>query len=158
MLGERQLVARIEEKIRTLFTQIVRHHVIYKPLLNKELLLPLDLLDKVDWDLERLCSNLGRCKCQPLRQGNVGNAIGLVDFDPDEVLSFGSVLNVVTTMCQLYVRHITPQGSLPRVVREHGRVAGRKVKSTGRAAANEHCGLGTARVEVQPLLSLNQYQ
>lgn len=64
-------------------------------LCNENLLLLLNVLDEININLERLRRNLWRCQRKPLRQRNVRDTVRLVDFDPDEVLVLGGILNVV---------------------------------------------------------------
>lgn len=64
--------------------------------LNQDLLLLLDLLGKLQRDLESLGHDIRRRECEPLRQADVGDTLRLVDLDPDEILVLGGVLNVVS--------------------------------------------------------------
>lgn len=64
-------------------------------LLDEDLLLLLEVVGELDGDVERLGDEVGRGEGEPLREGDVGDAVGLVDFDPDEVLVLGSVFDVV---------------------------------------------------------------
>ncbi len=64
-------------------------------LLQQDLLGLLQLLDEAEGHVEHLRHNIGGCQSQPLSQGDVGDAVRLVNLDPDEVLGLRGVLNVV---------------------------------------------------------------
>ena len=68
--------------------------------LDQELFLLLELLRHRDWDLERVSNNIRRSESKPLRERDIGHAIGLVDLNPDKVFCRRSILDVVTLSCQ----------------------------------------------------------
>lgn len=135
-------------------------------LLDEELLLLLERLDELDGHLERLRSHLGGCQGEPLRQGNIGDAVRFIDLDPDQVFRLGRVLDVVAGFLlafYFFLSFITSgpcdsrdgeRHNAPRVVGEGSRVTRAEVKGAGVAVANEDGGTSGALVEVQPLLSL----
>lgn len=104
---------------------------------DENLLLLLERLDELDGHLQRLGGHLRGSQGQPLSEGDVGDAVRLVDLDPDEILRLGGVLDVVA-----------------RIVGEDGRIAGVEVKGARVAVASEDSGPGLAGVEVEPLLGL----
>lgn len=64
---------------------------------NQHLLLPLDLLDKLNRNVESLGDNVGGSEGEPLAKGDVRHAVRFVDLDPDEVFSVRGVLDVVAS-------------------------------------------------------------
>ena len=74
----------------------------HNDLLDQDLLLFLELVDKLNGDLENLGYNLGWCESKPLRQWDVRDAVRFVDLDPDEVL-VTCVLNVMAELNMLVV-------------------------------------------------------
>lgn len=63
---------------------------------NKELLLLLDLLHDFDVHLQNISDSIGWCQRKPLGQRNISNPIALVELDPDKLLGFRCVFNIVT--------------------------------------------------------------
>lgn len=63
--------------------------------LDQILLFFLQVLDHLDWDVERGGDEVGRGQGEPLGQADVGEMIALVDFDPDQLLRVRRVFNVV---------------------------------------------------------------
>lgn len=62
----------------------------------ENLLLLLQFLDELDWDFECRSDEISWCKSEPLSQWDIGNAVRLVDFNPDKLFSIGSVFNVMS--------------------------------------------------------------
>lgn len=62
---------------------------------KQNLLLLLELLSNFEGNLESLGNEISRGKGKPLGQRDVGDAVRLVNLDPDKILSLRSVLNVV---------------------------------------------------------------
>ena len=54
----------------------------------------LDLLDELDVDLQHVGNGLGGSKGEPLREGDIGDAVALVEFKPHELFGVGGVLDV----------------------------------------------------------------
>lgn len=81
---------RLEESGRGNLTLHCRH------LPNEDLLVLLELLDKLNGHLERLRHEVRGRQRKPLGERDVGDSVRLVDLDPDEVLVLGRVLNVVS--------------------------------------------------------------
>lgn len=46
--------------------------------------------------IERSSHDVGRSESEPLGQANIGHAITFVEFNPDQLISFGCVLDVVS--------------------------------------------------------------
>lgn len=121
------------------------------PLLDQNLLLLLDRLGHVQWNLEDTGDNVCGSQSQPLRERNVLDSVTLVDLDPHQVFRGRGVLNVVTYdyMSEAVwrvqvIKHTT-------VVREQGRIAGREIKRPGVGVADKNRGLALSLVKVQPL-------
>jgi hypothetical protein len=72
-----------------------------------------------------------------LGERNVRDAVGLVDFNPNEVLCLGGVLDVMSC-----------------VVGEIGSISSAEVDSTCRSTSNEYSGATSTAVEIQPFSSL----
>lgn len=70
-------------------------------------------------------------------EGDIGNTIGLVDFDPDKRFGLRGVLDIVAA-----------------VVGENGGVSGAKVECTGFGISEEDGGASFTLVEVEPFLGL----
>lgn len=64
-------------------------------LCDQDLLLLLQALGKLKWDVENLGNNVCRSEREPLRERDVGDAVRLVDLNPDEVF-VASILDVVS--------------------------------------------------------------
>lgn len=64
--------------------------------LDQDLLLLFQLVDELNRHLQDTGNHVGRRQCQPLREGNVGQAITFVDLHPLKSLRLRCVLNVVT--------------------------------------------------------------
>lgn len=127
---------------------------------DENLLVLLELVDKLNGDVEGLGDEVGRGESEPLAQRDVSHAVGLVDLDPDEVLGLGGVLNVVATWTLLAGVHglgcfSWRAGYSPRVVREESSVTGSEVVGAGVVVTDEDGGTGLSRVEVEPLIGLS---
>lgn len=57
-------------------------------LLDKYLLLLLQLFHKFQRHFQCLRNDIWRCQCEPLRKRNIGNAIRLVYLYPDKIFCF----------------------------------------------------------------------
>ena len=68
---------------------------------------------------------------------DIGDTVTLVDFNPDQGLGVGSVLDVVTA-----------------VVRENGSVTSAEIKGARLGSSEEDGGAGLALVEVEPFFGL----
>lgn len=63
---------------------------------NQNLFLLLQLIHHRYRYIERISHDVGRGQSEPLGQTNIGHAITLVEFNPDQLFGFGCVLNVVS--------------------------------------------------------------
>lgn len=60
------------------------------------MLLLLDLLDHFDVDLQDVGNSINRSQSQPLSQGDISDAVALVEFDPNKFLRLRGVLDIVS--------------------------------------------------------------
>jgi hypothetical protein len=60
------------------------------------LLLLLDLLDHFDIDLQDIGDSISRSQSQPLCQGDISDAVALVELDPNKFLCLGGVLDIMS--------------------------------------------------------------
>lgn len=113
------------------------HYYPKNRLLQKKLLLLLQLIHHLPRDLEGARHDIRWGESQPLRQRDVSHALGLVQLDPHQVLGGRGVKDVVAG-----------------VVGEDGDVSGDEVDGARVAAADKDGCLRRALVEIEPLLSL----
>lgn len=64
--------------------------------LEEKLLLLLDALDDFDVDLQGVGHSVRRGQSKPLGQRDIGHAVTLVELEPNQLLSVGSVFNIVS--------------------------------------------------------------
>lgn len=64
--------------------------------LNEKLLLLLDILHNFDVNLQNVGNSVGWGQCKPLGQRNISNPVAFVELDPDKLLGFGGVFDIVT--------------------------------------------------------------
>jgi hypothetical protein len=125
------------------------------PLRKQDLLLLLQPLHEADWYLHRLRYDVRRSKGEPLREGDVGNAVRLVDFDQHELFGVRRVFNVVSASPSVWRGGKSDTRAIsPRVIRERRSVASAEVEGPRIPSANEDGRPRSARVEIQPLLRL----
>jgi hypothetical protein len=60
------------------------------------LFLLLDLLNDADINLQDIGNGISRSQGKPLSKRDIGDAIALVEFNPNKLLGFRGVLNIVT--------------------------------------------------------------
>lgn len=107
-------------------------------LCNDQLLLGLQALDDRERHVKSSGHDFGRRQCQPLGQADVGNAVGLVELDPHELLGLRSVFDIVAG-----------------VIWEDRSVTSCEVKGPGVRASKEDGCLGCTGVEVDPFRGLD---
>lgn len=54
------------------------------------------MLDHFDIDLQDVGNSISRSQRQPLGQGDISDAVALVELDPHEFLGLGGVLDIVS--------------------------------------------------------------
>lgn len=56
------------------------------------------LINNINRNPQNTGHDVVRRESEPLCQGDVGDAVGLVDFDPDEIFCFGEIFDVVACL------------------------------------------------------------
>lgn len=123
--------------------------------LDKDLLVLLELFNKLNRDLKCLCDNIWRCKSKPLCQGNISNVVRLVDLNPDQIFSLGCVLDIMSSLLVSILNELRVAiEHVPRIIREHGGVTSSEVERSSIGVTNEGSSSGSPLMEVKPLFSL----
>lgn len=99
--------------------------------LQQDLLLLLQSTNNINTNIQDLSHNIRRSQSQPLRQTDISNSLRFVDLNPNQVLSWRSILDIVT-----------------RVIRECSGVSCLEVDRASVLVADEYCCLSLAAVEV----------
>ena len=106
--------------------------------------------------IERSSHNVGWSESKPLGQANIGHVITFVEFNPDQLISFGCVLDVVSCRKESASenKETGKRRKVTAVIREYRRVTSCKIERSGYRTTKEDGSLGLTFVEVEPFLGL----
>lgn len=132
------------------------HVHVHTNLGNQNLFLLLQLIHDRYRYIERSSHNVGRSQSKPLGQANIGHVITFVEFNPDQLISFRCVLDVVSCREESASenKEMGKRRKGTAIIREYRRVTSCKIKGSGYRTTQEHGSLGVTFVEVEPFLGL----